>query len=368
MKIDLAGINTEQFRIKKFIIAGETCFLVNPYKTMFDWDTDNLIFRSSVWNADGEPVSLSYKKFFNLNEKPALTPSITDDPVLILAEKIDGSTLIVSRYRGQTIIRTRRTVDARETDNGYEIDIFQKKYSEFFRYIDTHLTSNFSYIFEWVSPNNRIIMKYPESKLYLTGIIDHSNYSLLQQEYLNEKADKYGFERPNTFQIDSQNLDAQVSSIQKQTDIEGMCIYFNQGQDIRKCKTLRYLKLHALKRDLSLKRILQLLIQLQIRDEESFIQFIEKEYDYECASAIREIGRTNKLFEKIKQIESEFDEIMNWVKNQKDLEQKSFAQMVRSCYNQSYQQKLCFFYRKGSGIEKIFNQKILELADTSSKS
>jgi hypothetical protein len=40
-------------------------------------------------------------------------------------EKLDGSTLIVSKYNGQYILRTRGTVDASKLANGFELELFK---------------------------------------------------------------------------------------------------------------------------------------------------------------------------------------------------------------------------------------------------
>jgi hypothetical protein len=98
MKIDLSKIDMTNFNIKPNKINGEIIYLVVPVNIGCKWTKDNMIFRSSMWNSEGELISASFKKFFNWNEQPDLVPIPTDIKKLQAISKIDGSTLIVSKY------------------------------------------------------------------------------------------------------------------------------------------------------------------------------------------------------------------------------------------------------------------------------
>ena len=112
-------------------VGEHPVLLVQPVHIGCPWGLDNDIFRSSVWDLDGNLVSASFKKFFNWDEKPDLDPAPASLQGATLMEKVDGSTLIFSRYKGHTVIRTRGTVDARKQENGHEIDLLCEKYGKF---------------------------------------------------------------------------------------------------------------------------------------------------------------------------------------------------------------------------------------------
>jgi hypothetical protein len=63
-----------------------------------------------------------------LNENPEHFPVPTDLKNSVITDKLDGSLLIVSKYKGNYILRTRGTVDATRLENGYELEIFKQKY------------------------------------------------------------------------------------------------------------------------------------------------------------------------------------------------------------------------------------------------
>ena len=118
-----------QFIYRPVTIAGDECVLIIPNHIGVKWTKQNLMFRSSIWKinseADWTPVSLSFKKFFNWDEQPDLdyTPfSLAANGGCQILEKCDGSTLIVSKYKGELIIRTRGTADASFMENGHELE------------------------------------------------------------------------------------------------------------------------------------------------------------------------------------------------------------------------------------------------------
>jgi hypothetical protein len=151
MKIDLQSIDPESFMVHQHFVGEHECFLVQPIHFGAVWAKDNLIYRSSLWDKDGNPVSLSFKKFFNYDEKPDIFPAPSNLTGAKLMEKLDGSTLIFSRYKGQTVIRTRGTVDARKQANGHEIDYLLQKYKEFIEFLESFTHTDRSYVFEWLS-------------------------------------------------------------------------------------------------------------------------------------------------------------------------------------------------------------------------
>ena len=137
MKIDLEKIDLENFMVHPHFIGDHEVVLVQPVHIGARWRKDTMIFRSSVWDMEGNPVSLSFKKFFNYGEQPALAPIPPSLHGAELLEKLDGSTLLFSRYKGHTVIRTRGTVDARKQENGYEIDYLIQKYPKFMAYLES---------------------------------------------------------------------------------------------------------------------------------------------------------------------------------------------------------------------------------------
>lgn len=248
MKVTLP--DPKQFNIKDCIIAGDECVLVTPKDMSVEWNDDNKIFRSSIWRkSDMKPVSLGFRKFVNYGEKPEFEPLNPEDGVRAIV-KIDGSCLIVSKYKDQLIIRTRGTVDATKLENGYEIAHLILKYPKAFdnEWLDSE---HYTLLFEWTTPTNRIVLQEStEPTLWLIGMVFHGTYTYVSQFNLDTYAKEMEVNRPKSYGI---MLNGSIEDIKKRIeplqDIEGVVIYddkagYNSGQILKKIKTLRYLQLH----------------------------------------------------------------------------------------------------------------------------
>ena len=291
MKINLYNdVNRDEFIVKDVVIANECCYLITPKHIGCHWTKDNLIFRSSIWNSNGELISAGFKKFFNYQEQPDLESQPTDLKGCTSVEKLDGSLLIVSKYKGEMIYRTRGTSTVANMENGYEISLLIEKYKFFFNesawWWDD--TVNVSFLFEWTTPTNKIVIDYgDEPDITLVGIVKHEDYSYIQQDRLDSLAKVEELKRPKTYQYT--NITDLTSDVEQFTDKEGICLYFNKDQSIRKVKALRYLKLHLFKSKLNLENMIDVYLNIVgvfgldvvFPSYKSFCDYIENTFDYE---------------------------------------------------------------------------------------
>jgi hypothetical protein len=269
----------EGFAVKECTIAGDKCWLIFPPHMGVEWHKDNLIYRSGIWTNDGYPVSLSWKKFFNWDEQCELAPKPKTLDECNLINKEDGSTLLVSIYKGELVIRTRGASGMEVLDNGSEKDFLIEKYSKFFNFVKTLETSSFTYVFEWETPSNKIVIDYgDEPRLVFTGQITHDDYSYIRNEILDRNAPMLELERPPTYGFNS--FESMQQSMSELKGIEGICIYYNDDQDIKKMKTEEYLMLHSVKFKLGYKNLIDMIYEENVC-EERFKEMIERLYDYE---------------------------------------------------------------------------------------
>jgi hypothetical protein len=288
MQIDPNSIDLEMFMKHEHIIDGHKCWLIQPQHIGCKWTKENAIFRSSLWDEFGNPVSLSFKKFVNWGEKPEVFPLPTDLSTCELIEKEDGSTLIVSwpSWSDNLNLRTRGTSDARKLDNGHEIDIILGKYPQIrdvFTSMEEQSLSGEQYtlLFEWVSSENVIVLKYAETPdIILTGIIRHSDYSYLSQEALDNCAASFGFKRPKRHKFDS--FEKLLSTVPGMSGIEGLCIYHEGGQEIHKLKTETYLAIHRFKSKANIETVTDLFFELKCPSYEAFEKYLIEQFDHEC--------------------------------------------------------------------------------------
>lgn len=315
MKIDLSTINRDQFMVHEHQIGGRTVFLVQPVHIGCEWDGVNDIFRSSVWDENGNLVSASYKKFVNWGEKPHIYPVPTNLAGAHLMEKVDGSTLIFSRWMGNTIIRTRGTVDARKQDNGHEIDVLIEKYPAFYAALCQNETSEVSYIFEWTSPTNQIIINYGyEPDMVLTGAVYHSDYRYAEQSVLDDVARTWGLRRPKTFNYNS--IDEMKASVEAFKGMEGICVYFHNDQKILKVKGAQYLYLHRAKSEISsIEKVMDVYLGRffelgKAPTYQEFFDYLATTFDHEIATMA--IGHSSRICDGMKEVEKIVEGMKNF--------------------------------------------------------
>ena len=280
MRVDLSSINREQFQVKPGQIAGEEVFLTCPAEFSPDWSPENVIFRSSIWDKDGNPVSLGFKKFFNIGEKPHLGEFSEDERLNVLT-KMDGSCIIVSKFKDTLVIRTRETISASIHPNYPEIKMLVDKHPRIAEFLDA--APEYSLIFEHTSPGNKVVINYPKPELTLLNVVSHETYGYMPQKMLDRLGASIGVPRPKTFDLSFEELKALTLS---EREIEGWCIYYNGDQDIRKLKTSFYLACHRLKYSLSDKGLIELFVDSGVETGEEFRNLLAKTYDFEVLSVI----------------------------------------------------------------------------------
>jgi hypothetical protein len=358
MKIDLRSIS-EDFVKRPVEVAGEMCYLVFPPHIGTKWTKNTLIFRSSVWNSKGELISAGFRKFFNWGEQPDLcyTPfSMTANGGVRLVEKIDGSTLIVSRYKGELIVRTRGTIDASKMPNGYEIEFLKEKYPQAFD--NTLLTAGYSLLYEWVSPENRIVIKYNEPDIYLIGVICHENYELMTQKNLDNYAMDYGVKRPKYFKFDS--LKEMHEAVEAFKGMEGLCVYCNHDKDIRKVKGADYLIRHRLKDELgSFERVVDFYFTLNRPTYNEFYQEIVDTVDWETAQEC--IGDISDICDGMKEVDRIVEGMKTFLKKfeSEQLTRKQYATEVLQAYGNTNRSSYVFKILDGKELDNKEYKKLL---------
>lgn len=125
-------------------------------------------------NKDGKYkcVCRAFDKFGNYGE--SYVPEIDWSSVLV-TEKIDGSLIKVWYHNGEWHVSTNGTIDAYKAevdDMGLTFgDLFEiaVKDKEFFF---NHLNTDYTYMFELVSPESRVVVPYLQTRLYALGCRD----------------------------------------------------------------------------------------------------------------------------------------------------------------------------------------------------
>ena len=356
MRIDLNSIDRTKFQVEEntIISTGDTIFFVKPDLDAIQreenglvWTQENKIFRSSVWNADGELVSSGFPKFVNWGENPQNFPVPQSLKDAVIVEKMDGSLLIVSKYRGHYILRTRGTLDASSLKNGTELGIFRDTILRSLIHSDNNGTWNLSWLFEWTSPTQRIVIGYgDEPKWTLVGIVNHEDYSLVEQKTLDVVAKSMGFNRPETYKFST--VEELLQNVDQWKGKEGVVSYTNKGQTLHKVKSADYLAKHRFKSQATLENTLELFFVYDKPQYKDFEQNLVKQFDYECFGMVR--GYASSICDASRQVGQIIEGITSFINPLKSLPRKDAAQSILSSYGISSRSDMAFTLLDGKSL------------------
>lgn len=354
MKTNLSTINRDIFRLTTGEIAGEECTLVTPLENWSGWNKENLIFRSSIWNSEGELISAGFPKFFNWNESSHICPEPTDIRKCEVVEKIDGSLLILSRYKGELICRTRNSFDTLFMQSHSDIKVLKEKYPLVFNLN----MDDVSYLYEWTTPNNIIVLNYgPEPELKLVGLVHHKDYSLARQKELDLIAESLEVGRPKWYSFSS--LEDMILDVSLMENKEGVCCYYNNGQSIKKVKSLDYLKRHAFKSNICLETALDLYLNWGEPSYLDAMSLLVKEFDFECGQIATPF--ISKVVDAKKEVDKIIQSFKSTVNEVKCMIRKDAARIIVQKYGDTNRAGFVFSLLDNKpidrdGIKKLYYQ------------
>ena len=357
MKIDLDNVDRSQFMVHEHSLNGEIVHLIQPQHIGTKWTQDNKHMRSVVVNYAGEVISASFPKFTNWGENPEHFPVPNSLNHCTVVEKLDGSTLIVSKYNGQYILRTRGTVDASKLANGFELELFKSTILN--KLQDNNDTWNYSIIWEWLSPINKIVLSYGDEPMWkLIGFIDHTDYSLATQDMLDIMAKKYDLLRPEIYTFT--DISDMLQIVDKWQDKEGVCLYSKNDQVIHKIKASKYLLLHHLKSELSnIEKVLDVWLEQGMPDYQTFYSYIFTTFDYELAEQCR--GMISRIVDAKKEVDKIVWGMNIFVNTRLRLlsTRKEQAEQVISAYGNTNRASFLFKLLDGKSLSKEEYKKLL---------
>jgi hypothetical protein len=210
-------------------------------KVQYDglWDDVTIQTRGLVTDDKGNIVARPFKKFFNMEEGKH-TPT-SDFEVY---EKLDGSLGIFFYYEGGWIMATRGSFTSDQAVKGYEM---------MFNYDFDKLHKDYTYLFEIIYDQNRIVVKYPFEDLVLLGMINtKTGYEVKLHDGDDDIRHKnlisnIGFKLSKKYDgiSDYRTLKDMVKDNE-----EGFVVKFSNG-DRMKIKGEEYLRLHKIMTQLS---------------------------------------------------------------------------------------------------------------------
>jgi RNA ligase len=130
-------------------------------KTQYErfWNEITLNCRGLVLDENYIQIARSYKKFFNIEELESFPDEHTE-----ITKKMDGSLILLFNYNGEWITATKASFQSEQC-------LVAAKFLEE-KYVTDFLNINYTYIFEIIYSENRIVIQYNEDKLVLLTIFE----------------------------------------------------------------------------------------------------------------------------------------------------------------------------------------------------
>jgi len=231
--------------------------------------------RGLIFDTSGNLIRRPLHKFFNYGTKHA--PIIKNINDWLILEKLDGSMLAPFTVDSTHYLGTRAGI----TDVSDKATEFAKSKENYFNFIGDMYKVGLTPIFEYISPNNQIVIKYSESNLILTAIRSIVDGKYCSYETLRMLSSEYNIPLVKAYHFDDfESLMSQVTNMED----EGFVLVHKNGQDRVKLKSPYYCQLHKSKDGIRQEKdLIKLIIDNKIDDLVPFLDETDKKYvlDYQ---------------------------------------------------------------------------------------
>jgi len=261
----------------------------------------------------GDIIRRPFNKFFNLNEKSETrTENVNISLPHVILDKLDGSFIAPFVVNGKLIYGTKMGA----TGQTEQVNVFLKdkpNYNEFSLYL---INQGMTPIFEFTSPDNRIVISYKETNLTLLAVRYMNSGLYLSYDQLIDLSKQFNISLIKARSGSIENMEKFISETRALQGEEGYVIRFQSGLQI-KMKADEYVLKHKVKDSISQEKNLVELIFTDKLDD------VYATLDVEDADKVRKYA--DSVLHRISEIASSATEI---VANQKILlnnEKKRFA-------------------------------------------
>lgn len=231
-------------------------YLVDIFRTITFTQKDNLLLAKYgivIWNTGFhdlakacrgividtdtmQVVSHPFDKFFNINEVPETSEKIVKKHInkaeyIYATDKKDGSTISVSLYKGKPLITTNGSFENDQIK--WAADLFKRQYPNFL----PNLKSGYTYIFELIHPENKIVINYGDEKaLYLLAVRNLETNKLMSLDEVHTIGDKYNIPYPDVYDFTDLDIMIKLAHELKGANKEGWVIRIGTADSEMMCK------------------------------------------------------------------------------------------------------------------------------------
>ena len=287
-------------KIQEFILAHDNwreLLSTAPYNLKISEDDGFVLFKYNQINSDFRQeicrearglildtqdnfrvVRYAFKKFFNIDEGYA---DHIDWDTASASEKIDGSIMSVWYARGKWHLSTNATIDAFKAPlsgvGPYKTfgDLFESVLP-----LSTFVGNryeNICWTFELVSPYNKVVIDYPETKVYLLSVRFMNTLEELDYDQISIYAAKLGVPYPQFYYMNDE-ADFRRLVEQMPEGHEGIVVRDANNNRV-KIKTLLYFQMHRARNNgvLTLERAVELILA---NDHAEFLSYFPEYTNY----------------------------------------------------------------------------------------
>lgn len=225
--------------------------------------------RGLLFNHDGQLVSRSFQKFFNVGERRETLIENIDltRPHIILA-KLDGSMIRALPTRDGYRLATKMG----PTDVAAQVEPFVAARPNIDRFIRDTLSQGYTACFEWCSRQQQIVCDFPQDRLVLTAVRHVRTGVYMSYTQMQELAAEYQLDLVQAYPGTVESMEALVSETQELEGEEGWIIRWADGHMV-KLKSQWYVRIHRAKDALMQeKNLLELILEEKLDDVKSFLQ------------------------------------------------------------------------------------------------
>lgn len=255
-RLDLRTVDAEDFNIR---VIGDR-ILITPSERKHRWSQDELELRSLVIDRDGFVLSSGFPKFFNYGENTT-SDVLFEEAVLagrvVYTDKLDGSLIIVDvEGPGQVRFRTRGQVVLGDFEERV-MRVVDAKYPGLRRIADGAEFASYSFLLEYIGPQNQIVVRYDEEDLVLLGAVEKTRLRPIHVgtafgadlECLKAFCLATGVRAAHTYELPAALEDAVATVRGWSAESEGVvaCHLSFGWSHMVKVKSEAYVRLHSLK-------------------------------------------------------------------------------------------------------------------------
>lgn len=188
--------------------------------------------RGLVLRQDGSVANYPFRRFFNFHEKECDKIDFESSDIL---EKLDGSLISVWWTGLEWEVTTRGSFYPNEGNLNFK-EVFKRLFNKFNR-----LEQGFSYMFELISKDNRIVTKYDTERVVLIGARDLSTSKESTQDELDASSLILQVDRPRRYKATS--VDECRTLFESMKDDEEGLVIVDKNFNRMKLKQESYLKM-----------------------------------------------------------------------------------------------------------------------------